>query len=126
MNKITIRNASIAVTVCLIILLVFGGCGSEREYYDDIYISLQDSSEKIIIKEWRYLQGSGAEVYYQKNDTDPVILGKTTGGDDGFCPFKEGLYEFSQDGNSVIVRWCFDPSNKDKTNWRSETFELPK
>ncbi len=124
MNKITIKNTLIAVASCLIILLFLSGCASEREYCDDIYITLQDSSEKIIIKEWRYLLGSGAEVYYQKND-DMILLGKTTGGDDGFCPFKEGLYEFTQDGNSVILEWCFNPANKDKSNWRSETFELP-
>ena len=126
MNKIIQKNVSIAVVVCLLISFVLGGCASEREYYDDIYITLQDSSEKIIIKEWSYLQGSGAEIYYQKNDTDPVILGKTTGGDDGFCPFKEGLYEIAQDGDSLIVRWCFNPSNKDKTDWRYKSFEIPK
>ena len=126
MNKITTRNTSIAVVCCMIVLLILGGCGTGREYYDDIHISLQESSEKIIIKEWSFLQGSGAEVYYQKNDSNLVLLGKTTGGDDGFCPFKEGLYEIIQTGNSVTVKWCFDPSNKDKSNWKYETFELPK
>ena len=116
---------ALIVLGCLVVLLAFGGCDSEREYYDDIHITLQDSSERIIIRECFFLLGSGAEVYFQKNGTDPVLLGKTTGGDDGFCPFKEGLYEVSQDGNSVTVKWCFNSSNKDKTNWRSKTFELP-
>lgn len=125
MNNMTIRNTLIAIVCCMFILLSFGGCASEREYYDDIHITLQDSSERITIKEWSYLLGSGAEVYYQKNDAEPVLLGKTTGGDDGFCPFKEGLYELSQDGNTVTVKWCFNPSNKDKSSWKHETFELP-
>lgn len=125
MNNIFIKKALIAVLGCLVVLLVFGGCNSGREYYDDIHITLQDLSERIIIREWSFLLGSGAEVYFQKNGTDPVLLGKTTGGDDGFCPFKEGLYEVSQDGNSVTVKWCFDPSDNDKINWRSKTFELP-
>lgn len=117
-------------TVSLFLVVLFlclVGCNStEREYYEDIVIDLQDSVEKIIIKEWRYLQGSGAEVYYQNDDADPVLLGKTTGGDNGFCPFKEGLYEITQDGRSVTVKWCFNPSDKDKSNWRNKTFELPK
>ena len=125
MNSSAIKRALIAVASCMIKSLAFWGCSSEREYCDDIYISLQDSSEKLIIKEWSYLQGSGIEVYYQKSDDNPVLLGKTTSGDDGFCPFKEGLYEFTQDGNTVTIKWCFNPSNKDKTNWRSKTFELP-
>jgi hypothetical protein len=130
MNNIFMKKALIAVLGCLVVLLAFCGCDSEgdfeREYYDDIYFTLQDASEKLIIKEWSFLLGSGSEVYYQKGDDDPILLGKTTGGDDGFCPFKEGLYEITQDGRSVTVKWCFRPSDKDTSNWRSETFELPK
>lgn len=116
----------IALLLMITCALGLVGCNSaEREYYDDIIINLQDSSDKIIIKEWSYLQGSGAEVYYIKVDAEPILLGKTTGGDDGFCPFKEGLYEITQDGSSVTVKWSFNPSDKDKANWRSKTFELP-
>ena len=39
---------------------------------------------EIIIKEWSFLLGSGTEVYYQKGDAEPILLGKTLGGDDGF------------------------------------------
>ena len=127
MNNIFMKKTLIAVLGCLVVLLAFCGCDSEgdfeREYYDDIYITLQDESEKLIIKEWSFLLGSGSEVYYQKSDDDPILLGKTTGGNDGFCPFKEGLYEITQDGRSVTVKWCFNPS---MSILRSETFELPK
>ncbi|MBE6672342.1 MAG: hypothetical protein E7599_02330 [Ruminococcaceae bacterium] len=120
------QKALTAVLGCLVVLLAFCGCDSEREYYDDIYIPLQDASEQLIIKEWRFLLGSGIEVYYQKNDDNPILLGKATGGDDGFCPFKESLYEFTQDGDSVTIKWCFNPSeSKDKTTWKSKTFKLP-
>lgn len=101
------------------------GCASdEREFLEDVVVTLEDSSEKIIIKEWRFLLGSGAEVYYQKDSSEPVLLGKTTGGDDGFCPFNEGLYELTQDGNSVTIKWSFNPSDS-KDKWRSKTFNLP-
>ena len=121
MNNRTKRIiALIAVVTCLIIILIVGACDSGREYYDDIHITLQDSSEEIIIKEWSYLLGSGAEVYYKKGGK-LILLGETTGGDDGFCPFKEGLYEVIQNDNSVTVKWCF----RTVGDWRSETFELP-
>ncbi len=115
--------------ILLVTALLFAigavGCNTTgREYHEDIVITLQESSDKLIIKEWCYLLGSGAEVYYQKDNTEPVLLGKTTGGDDGFCPFKEGLYEIKQDGNILTVAWCFNPADNDKTNWRSETFDL--
>ena len=125
MNRIFIKKALISVFCCLLVLIGVG-CDSEREYYDDIHITLQDASEKLIIKEWSFLLGSGAEVYYQRNNEKPILLGKTTGGDDGFCPFKEGLYKIVQDGRLVRVKWCFNPSDKDMSNWQSKTFELPK
>lgn len=116
----------VLLALALILLLGLPGCNeTEREYYPDIVITLQDQTESIIIKEWNYLQGSCAEVYYQNDDAAPVLLGTTTGGDDGFCPFKEGLYEIAQDGHSVTVKWCFNPSDNDKSNWKTKTFELP-
>ena len=67
--------------------------------------------------------GSGIEVYYQKGDADPILLGTAPAGDDGFCPFKEGLYEITQTDNSVKIKWCFNPSS---SNWKTQTFELPR
>lgn len=117
---------AVSLFLVVVLFLCLAGCNSsQREYYDEVVIDLQNSSEKIIIKEWSYLQGSGAEVYYQKGDAEPILIGKTTGSDDGFCPFKEGLYDITQDGNSLTVKWCFNPSDKDKSTWKSKTFELP-
>ena len=113
------------VSAIWILVIALAGCAPmEREYHADLVVPLQDPSEQLVIKEWSFLQGSGAEVYYQKDGAEPVLLGKTTGGDDGFCPFREGLYEITQDGSALTVSWCFHPSDNDKTNWRSETFDL--
>ena len=117
---------SIFLLFAVVLFLCLVGCNAtERDYYDDIIFPLHDSSEKIIIKEWSWLQGSGAEIYYHKDDASPILLGKTTGTDDGFCPFQEGLYEITQRNRSVTIKWCVDPSEVDKDNWRSKTFELP-
>lgn len=123
---LSMKEITIVVLGCLLVLLALCGCDSEREYHDDIYITLQDASEKLIIKEWSFLLGSGFEVYYQRDDIEPILLGKATGGDDGFCPFKNGLYEITQDGYYVTVKWCFDPLDNNKSNWKNQTFELPK
>jgi hypothetical protein len=56
--------------------------------------------------------------------TLPVLLGKTTGSDDGFCPFKKGMYEITQEGDSITIKWCFNPSDNDKNNWQSNIFDL--
>lgn len=125
MNDISIKRALLSMFGCLIIVLSVCGCSSEseREYYDDIIVPLQDSTETLIINEWSYLMGSGIEVYYQKGDADPILLGTAPAGDDGFCPFKEGLYEIKQTDNSVTIKWCFNPSS---SNWKTQTFELPR
>ena len=102
------------------------GCGtSGREYKDDIVLQLQDKDDVLIIKEWTYLLGSGADIYYKHGDDAPVFLGKTSGGDNGFCPFSEGMYEISQDDDTVRISWCFKPSDSDRANRRSEYFKLP-
>lgn len=123
MNNITKRNALIAVVGCLIVLFIFGGCDSEREYNDDIYIQLEPHQAEIIIKEWSYLLGSGAEVYYKNGDKE-ILLGNLLGGDDGFCPFKEGLYSVIVDDNKVAIEWCRFPNDKE-IPWEKRSFDLP-
>ncbi len=110
----------------LVLMYLYGCGGSEREYLEDIVYELEDSTGVIIIKEWCFLLGSGAEVYYKQGEKTAVLLGKTTGGDDGFCPFKEGMYEITQNGGSICVSWCFRPSNSNHSLWRSKSFDLPK
>ena len=85
----TKRNALITVVGCLIMLFIFSGCsfGLERGYNDDIHVELESRQAEIIIREWHFLLGSGAEIYY-KTDDEEILLGQLAGGDDGFCPFK--------------------------------------
>lgn len=110
---------TIAVFLCAL-LIFFAGCGaSEREYKDDLIVLLE-GDERLIIREWSFLLGSGAEVYYQRGDQDPVLLGQTGGGDDGACPFSMGQYEIVREGDTVLIKWLFRDGI-----WRSKTFELP-
>lgn len=106
-------------------LLLCGCKTSVREYKEDITFQLQDKDDVLIIKEWTYLLGSGADIYYKHGDDAPVFLGKTSGADNGFCPFSEGLYEITEDGDTVIMSWCFKPSDNDRSHWHSESFKLP-
>lgn len=123
MNNVTKINVLIVVVGCLMILFNFAGCAPEREYYDDIYIPLETHQAEIIIKEWSFLMGSGAEVYY-KNDSTEILLGKLLGGDDGFRPFKEGLYTVAVDSNQLTIEWCRFPTS-DRESWEKKTFDLP-
>lgn len=123
MSNITLKIALIASLSCLIILFAFGGCASKREYNDDIHIQLEECQAEIVIREWSYLLGSGAEVYYRDEDKD-ILLGNLLGGDDGFCPFKEGLYAVVFDDNKLTIEWCRFPNNE-RESWETKIFELP-
>lgn len=129
MSNISIKNALMIFMSCLIILFAFCGCNSnssfdfEREYLDDLHIPLETHPAEIIIKEWRYLLGSGAEVYY-KADGKEILLGQLSGADDGFCPFKEGLYAVTVDGNKLTIEWCGYPRCP-RDSWSKKNFELP-
>ena len=114
------RSRKIIVVFLCALLLCLAGCHtSGREYRDDVVVEL-GTDEKLIIREWSFLMGGGAEIYYQHGDQKPVLLGQTGGGDDGACPFSLGQYEITRDGNTVLIKWQFRGDV-----WHSQTFELP-
>ena len=108
------------ITSCLIILFVFCSCSLflERDYNEDIIIPLESNSGEIIIREWSFLQGSCAEIYY-KNGRKETMLGQLQGGDDGYCPFKYGEYSVTIKENQLTIKWYAMP------NWLEKTFDLP-
>ncbi|MBO5648551.1 MAG: hypothetical protein J6S76_01395 [Clostridia bacterium] len=111
------------ICVCVIVLMLFcaAACvGTGRDYHDDLVVALSDTEHILIIKEWSFLLGSGADIYYQIRDARPILLGTTTGGDDGACPFSLGQYEVIHDGSTVTLRWRFSGNI-----WREKEFILP-
>lgn len=121
MNKVS-RIIVYILVIAGIILLV--GCGElEKDYRQDICVQLNGRNAEIVIKEWSFLQGSGAEIYCRQNGK-MTLLGKTTGGDDGYCPFEHGKYSISVDEETLHIRWAFRSSDLEK-DWREATFALP-
>lgn len=116
--KKAIAFASVFV---LAILVLFSGCSSGREYKDDIVVELTDREGTLIIREWSFLLGSGAEVYYDYGWRSPILLGQTSGADDGYCPFEAGQYRVTQTEDTVKLSW----KATDAGAWRSQTFALP-
>ncbi len=126
-----IKRISILVAILLAILLTFAllpavvfNCsdGFSREYLDDLYVDIPDTESQLLIKEWRFLLGSGTEVYYISSaGAKAQFLGKTTGGDDGYCPFHDGKYSISYSEGVVTLSWAFQGREYN----RSESFTLP-
>ncbi len=122
MNSITTKKSFALIVVCLSLLLILCSCGFDREYNEDIVIQSAEHDAEIVIKEWSFLLGSGAEIYYRV-DTEETLLGKLQGGDNGFCPFKEGMYNVSFNGDEITVEWS-KFANGDRASWETKTFRF--
>ena len=108
--------------VCLCLLLgTLCGCSGGREYNEDIVVELTDREGTLIIREWSFLLGSGAEVYYDYGWRSPILLGQTSGANNGSCPFEAGRYRVTQEEDTVKLSW----KATDAGAWRSQTFDLP-
>lgn len=108
----------------LMLTLISNGCSENaREYFEEIRIPLQTKNGEIIIREWRFLLGSGAEIYYY-NDGSTTLLGHCSGGDDGYCPFQDGRYTLDENGKEITVCWLFGTTAEGKEIWHSQTFSI--
>ena len=119
-KKALIAIIMLAVTMTL---TACSGHWSDREYLPDITVQLAEETGEIVIKEWRWGLGSGAEIYYQK-DGKQTLLGKTAGGDNGYCPFAAGEYTLTTEGSDLVIRWAFR-GNTPETEWKETRFALP-
>lgn len=111
----------IGVALCAMLSLLCSCSLSEREYKEDIVVELPDRDGVVIIREWSYLLGSGAQVRYKYGWRPPILLGQTSGSDNGYCPFEAGEYRITQKGNALELSWRFNGTGR----WRSQSFSLP-
>ncbi len=49
---------------------------------------------------------------------------KISGADDGWCPFKAGLYETEIEGDILSIKWC-KKSTLSEQIWKTDSFTLP-
>ncbi len=110
--------------IFLLILFLFTSCASSEEqvtydmYEPDLKISIPDSDDFIVIKEWSFLLGGGADVYFEDSNGTQTFIGKTSGTDDGYKPFKHGEYELTWGDNSVTISYDFGSNDY----WQTNTF----
>lgn len=121
--KVRYRRAFMLILSAVILISLVGCSDNGRDYREDICISLEGREGELVIREWSFLMGSGAEIYYRQ-DGEMTLLGKTNGGDDGYCPFADGKYSVFVDGETVLIKWVFLSDNGVEI-WRKETFTLP-
>ena len=109
------------IVLCIVISVIEPW--GEREYLPDLYVEVPDTEYVLLIKEWRYLLGSGEDVYLvSPSGKKPKLLGKLTGGNDGYCPFADGKYEVRYEDSEVHLSWAF---NAGAVPNRSKSFTLP-
>ena len=115
------------IMVCVVaisILLSLGACTDNgRDYHEDICVQLNDRHAEIVIREWTFLVGSGAEIYYRQNGKI-TFLGQVSERDGTYCPFQDGKYSVIASGDTLLIKWAFQHSDS-KNKWREASFTLP-
>ena len=128
MNHYIKGGICIVITVVLILLIiafVYVGTFLFRHYHTPICIPLENRIGEIVIREWCWGLGSGAEISYRVGFIE-LELGRVTGGDDGYCPFEAGQYAVTVNGNEVTINWNFTSAANIGKHWdRTETFVIP-
>jgi len=113
------KKCLIAVAVFLVLLVIvffvlwieYGTL--KREYLPDIAIPLEEG--ELVVREWGFLVGGGAEFYYRKEGKKKLQLLGQGSTCDLYHPFEEGSYTVMQQGNEIFVRYCYRP--KDPEIW---------
>ena len=113
---------SIPILLFCVYLAILSSWSSEKDYRDDIVVELESTDLTLVIKEWSWGLGSGAEIYYiDKRGREKELTDKVGGGDDGYCPFANGEYEIIENKDGTItVKWY------NGAVWREKIVELPK
>ena len=76
----------------------------KRDYIAQTQLSFEDSTVKVTIKEWEFLQGSGAEVYQTLKNGSEVHLGSLTYGDT-IHPFKNGYFHATVENGKLQLTY---------------------
>ncbi len=119
------RRKRVLFIFLLSVVLCLSSCGGlfgEKDYQEDLYIDVPGTADRILIKEWQYLLGSGQEIYYCVPDEKPVLLGRLSGSDDGYCAFADERYEVTFAEGEVVFRWATYPGGPLD---RTDSFVLP-
>lgn len=101
-----------AVLAGISVLLALGltvGCVAtaqflKRDYIAQTQLSFEDSTVKVTVKEWEFLQGSGAEVYQTLKNGSEVHLGSLTYGDT-IHPFKNGYFHATVENGKLQLTY---------------------
>lgn len=107
----------LTITVALVAIFYCMMTNDLRDFKEDIIIDIPNLEASLIIREWKFLLGSGAEVYYKPTNGKAFMLGTAGGGDDGYTPFADGEYTVKFQENGVNISWYFGVGN----HWNSCT-----
>ena len=118
---------TLVVLLLALVLLAFGAARADwREWQEDLYLDIPQRQAQLIVREWGFLLGSGAELYYQEEGRPRVRLdGNLPGGDDGYQPFSRGEYqvEFTPDG--CVLRWFVGITTGTDEGWMERAYTFP-
>lgn len=117
---------SLALVVCLILAgLVYWFIASRllsREYKPDLIISSPDGQYELVVREWYYLVGGGAEIYIRETKWYNRWMMKEIGATSSEDPcFAEGHYYVEWESDKVTIYYYKGlgiENCNDRSTWR--------
>ena len=95
-----------------------------RDYLDDIEIVAPAGDYSLVVKEWGFLLGGGAEIYYKKDDNLKLLGELHT--DDVVHPFHLNMYTIQWGEGKITIHYysgTLAENAEDENTWRFKTFE---
>ena len=110
------------ITWGLIYLRIWAAFSNSRDYRPDIVIENPNGEGTLIIEEWLWGFGAGAEIYYKEDGflKQKKKIGGTSA-DETCTPFSDGRYTVTWGEDTVTLEY----DNGFEKEWVSKTFELP-
>ncbi|MBO5402259.1 MAG: hypothetical protein J6A85_03695 [Clostridia bacterium] len=109
----------VVITYFICLLIAFS---NSRDYRPDIVIENPNGEGTLIIEEWLWGFGAGAEIYYKEDGflKQKKKIGGTSA-DETCTPFSDGRYTVTWGEDTVTLEY----DNGLAKEWVSKTFELP-
>jgi len=128
------KKSKIILIICTIIvlclILAFGryyylvSLVLSRRYEPDIIISSPDGRYDLVVREWSYGMGGGAEIYIRKRGQDNSWKEQRIGStktDDGYNSFARGNYYVEWESDKVTIYYYTNfqiEKTSDRSTWR--------
>lgn len=133
MKRKFIVSSIIVLALVVVAIILFDNFSGHygKEYLEDIVITSDDGAHIIVLKEWGTVGGTGAEIYYLKDNLfgyKKIKIGETISKDSCY-PFRDNNYIVEWNDTTVVISYFSgrqSQSINESSSWDIKEFTFPK